>query len=198
MNGGAVDAPAALLERLRALVPDRALSTPEAMHVAERQAALLRRELGIDAPVVHLADLAKLPFITVARRSDFPTSGMATRTDCGWVIVLRGSEPRVRQKFSLAHELKHVLDDPFIRRLYPSLGHASASERAERVCDYFAACLLMPKRWVTRDWYGGRQNIGRLAERYRVSRRAMEVRLSQLGLLAPTPRCQGAEWEVLA
>lgn len=185
-----------LLERLRALTPPRALTQSESLFVAERQAALLLSELDIQAPAVPHALLAELPFLIVARRADLPTSGMTTRTDSGWVVVLRSSEPRVRQRFSLAHELKHVLDDPFITRLYPALGQARAAERAERVCDYFAACLLMPKRWLTRDWCGGRQDIARLAGRYQVSRRAMEVRLSQLGLLAPTPRCLGVEQEV--
>ena len=186
-----------LLERLRALIPMRALTPIEAKFVAERQATLLLSELGVRAPAVPHAAIDELPFLTVARRAGFPTSGMTTRTDSGWVVVLRGNEPAVRQRFSLAHELKHVFDDPFIGRLYPALGHRSASERAERVCDYFAACLLMPKRWLTGDWCSGHQNIARLAARYQVSRQAMEVRLSQLGLLAPTPRCMGAEREVV-
>jgi Zn-dependent peptidase ImmA (M78 family) len=175
----------------------RALTPIEAEFVAERQATLLLDELGIRTPAVPHAAIDGLPFLTVARRVGFPTSGMATRTDSGWVVVLRGNEPAVRQRFSLAHELKHVFDDPFIGRLYPALGHRSPSERAERICDYFAACLLMPKRWLTGDWCGGRQDIARLARRYQVSGQAMEVRLSQLGLLAPTPRCMGAEREVL-
>ncbi len=186
-----------LLERLRALTPARALTTTEAQFVAERQAMLLLSELGVQTPAVPHSIIDELPFITVAQHASFPTSGATIRTDCGWVIVLKRSEPRTRQRFSLAHELKHVLDDPFIGKLYPSLGHSRSDERTERICDYFAACLLMPKRWLTRDWCSGHQNIERLAGRYRVSRQAMEVRLSQLGLLAPTPRCMGAEREVL-
>jgi hypothetical protein len=186
-----------LLERLRALTPPRGLTLTESEFVAERQATLLLSELDVRAPAVPHSVIDELPFLTVARRAGFPTSGMAARTDSGWVVVLRGDEPGVRQRFSLAHELKHVLDDPFIDRLYPTRGHYRSGERAERICNYFAACLLMPKRWLTSDWCSGRQDIERLAQRYRVSRQAMEVRLSQLGLLAPTPRCMGAEREVL-
>lgn len=187
-----------LLVRLRALTPTRALTTSEANRVAERQTELLLDELGIAAPAVPRSVIAGLPFITVAERRGFPTSGMVTKTDLGWVVVIRGDESQVRQRFSLAHELKHVLDDPFIDWLYPGQGHLTGSERAERICDYFAACLLMPKRWLIGDWRGGRRDISRLAGRYNVSRRAMEVRLSQLGLLAPTPRCMGTEQEALA
>jgi Zn-dependent peptidase ImmA (M78 family) len=197
MSGNAIDTSrSGLLERLRAPTPPRALTSAESLFIAERQAALLLSELGIRSPAVSHLLLAELPFLIVARRADLPTSGMTTRTDSGWVVVLRSSEPQVRQRFSLAHELKHVLDDPFISRLYSTMAPARAAERAERVCDYFAACLLMPKRWLTRDWYDGRQNIASLAARYQVSRQAMEVRLTQLGLLAPTPRCLGVEQEV--
>ncbi|MEN3283360.1 MAG: hypothetical protein V7607_4500 [Solirubrobacteraceae bacterium] len=181
-----------LLERLRALMPRRALTHSEALQIAERQAGLLLSCLGIATPPLPLSVLAELAFITIDLRPGFPTSGLATRTKSGWVIALNEDEPEPRQAFSLGHELKHVLDDPFIDRLYPSSGGYSSHERAERVCDYFAACLLMPKRLVTSDWCSGRQDIKWLAARYRVSRQAMGIRLSQLGLSAPTPRCA---WE---
>jgi Zn-dependent peptidase ImmA (M78 family) len=117
---------------------------------------------------------------------------MATQTDSGWVIVLRAEEAKVRQRFSLIHEFKHVLDDSFIEWIYPTRGGYSPEDRAERICDYFAACVLMPKMWVKRDWAGGGiQDIARLARRYRVSQVAMAVRLSELRLLPPTPRCAG-------
>jgi hypothetical protein len=190
--------PHGLLERLRALTPSRSLSSTEARYIAERQATLLLAELGVRAPDVPHAAIADLPFITVARRAGFPTSGMTTKASTGWVVVLKRDEPQVRQRFSLAHELKHILDDPFITQLYPPLGHSTSYERAENICDYFAGCLLMPKRWLVRDWCSGRQNIERLSQRYNVSRAAMRVRLSQLGLTAPTPRCMGVEQEVWA
>jgi Zn-dependent peptidase ImmA (M78 family) len=92
----------------------------------------------------------------------------------------------------MVHEFKHVLDDPFIEWLYPTRSGFGPEDRAERICDYFAACVLMPKMWVKRDWAGGGiQDIARLARRYGVSQVAMAVRLSELRLLPPTPRCAG-------
>lgn len=178
-----------LLEQLRSVVPYRPLMPSEALHVAQRQAGMLLSAFGISSPAIPQDLIAELPFLTVARRAGFPSSGMTTRTDRGWVIVLRSDERAERQRFTLAHELKHLLDDPFIHRLYPGTALYSAHEWAERTCDYFAACLLMPKPLITRDWCAGMQNIERLAKRYRVSRQAMGVRLSQLGLLIDTPRC---------
>jgi predicted transcriptional regulator len=184
-----------LLERLRAVMPHRSLTPSEAHYLAERQATLLLRELHLEAPALPDALLAELPFLTVAQHGSFKASALTTYTHKGWLILLKRDEPKVRQRFSLAHELKHILDDPFIDRLYPSLGATSSYERSERICDYFAGCLLMPKRWLLKDWTSGRQNIERLAVRYNVSRAAMRVRLSQLGLLPATPRCDGIEQE---
>ncbi|HEY2142369.1 MAG TPA: ImmA/IrrE family metallo-endopeptidase [Solirubrobacteraceae bacterium] len=183
---------AGLLTRLRELVPRRGLSPAEARQVAERQAAILLAHAGIDKPAVPESIVTDLPFLAVTHRPGFPTSGMATQTDSGWVIVLRAEEAKVRQRFSLIHEFKHILDDTSIEWMYPTRSGYSPEDRAERTCDYFAACVLMPKMWVKRDWAsGGIQDIARLARRYRVSQVAMAVRLSELHLLPPTPRCAG-------
>jgi Zn-dependent peptidase ImmA (M78 family) len=180
-----------LLERLRALVPPRALEPAEAKLIAERQASILLAHARITAPAVDESVITELPFVTDTERPGFPTSGMVTETDSGWVIVLRAEEAKTRRRFSLAHEFKHVLDDPLIDGLYPARDGYTAEERAEWTCDFFAACLLMPRMWVKRDWAGGGiQDIDRLARRYRVSRVAMAVRLAELKLLPPAPRCR--------
>lgn len=190
--------PGGVLDRLRSLIPRRPLSQREALSVAERQADSLRRHLGFGGQAaLPTAALGDLPFVTVTYRDGFPTSGMTTHTDLGWVIVIRGDEAAVRQRFSLAHELKHLLDDPWmhvesgvlIDGLYPDAQGYTRHERTERICDAFAAALLMPKRHLRADWVDGIQSIAALARRYDVSRPAMEVRLKQLGLLPPTPRC---------
>jgi hypothetical protein len=183
----------AWLERLRALTPPRNLTPSEARLIAERQAVRLLDELRLQGPAVPEVLLAELPLLTVGQQTNFKVSGLTTHTNNGWIILLKRDEPKVRQRFSLAHELKHILDDPFVHRLYPPLGHDSSHDRAERICDYFAGCLLMPKRWLLKDWCSGQQRVERLAARYHVSRAAMRVRLSQLGLTEPTPRCLGAE-----
>ncbi len=185
--------PTGLLARLRTMVPKRALGWREAEQLAERQANRLRSELRVLGPVLREEDIAALPFLTITRREHLPTSGLATKTDFGWLVLIKGDEPLVRQRFSWAHELKHILDDDLIdlppAGLYPSVGGYSQHERAERVCDRFAAALLMPKALLRADWADGLQDIARLARRYDVSRAAMRVSLSQLGLTETTPRC---------
>ncbi len=192
--------PAALLERkaqlreLRAALPARRLTIREGMLTAERQAALLRWQMGADGHVrLDTAQLRSMPFVRkIIYRPGLAKSGLTTKTASGWVIVLRDDEPIVRQRFSLCHEIKHILDDEAMERcgggLYHSAGLTS-DEAAERICDHFAACLLMPKTQLRRDWVSGQQDLGGLARRYHVSKAAMEVRLRTLGLLEPTPRC---------
>jgi Zn-dependent peptidase ImmA (M78 family) len=66
-------------------------------------------------------------------------------------------------------------------------------QRAESICDYFAACVLMPRVWIKRDFGQGIQTIDALARRYQVSTVAMRYRLEQLGLYMPAPRCAGTK-----
>ncbi len=185
-----------VIAALQTLVPARSITWSEAHSVAERQATALLRLVFIAEPPVPQFVISSLPGIVVDRRKGWPTSGMAVRARSHWRIVLKADEPRQRQRFSLAHEFKHVLDDPVIERLHTHLAPSSRHERAERLCNYFAACLLMPRAWVKRDWCEGMQQPRDLARRYYVSVEAMTTRLSELGLgprtIAPRDRrgCQ--------
>lgn len=167
---------------LRGLTPTRAITWSEAHSIAERQAVLLLDFMHISEPPVPQFVISCLPGIRVDWRDDWPISGMALKSGDDWRIVLKRTEPRQRQRFSLAHEFKHVLDDPVIERTHAHLKEHRRQPRAEHICNYFAACLLMPRAWVKRDYYGGVQNLATLARRYYVSTEAMAMRLRELGL----------------
>jgi predicted transcriptional regulator len=177
-----------VLHQLRELMPARAVSDQEARGLAERQAARLLRLSGITEPHVPGSIIAELPRVSVEMRSGLPASGATNwdRTTKVWRIRLRSQDAAVRQRFSLAHELKHVIDHPFIERAYPQVGRRTERQRAEQVCDYFAACLLMPRPWVKKAWASGTQEIEALAELFGVSTQAMTYRLVDLGLLPST------------
>lgn len=181
-TGGTLIADVDAIAVLRGLLPDRCLTWAEAHAVAERQAARLLDLLFIAEPPVPQFVISSLPGIVVDWQAGWPTSGMTVRAPSHWRIVLDKTEPR--QRFTLAHEFKHVLDDPRIDRLYAHLQPDDQAKRAEHLCNYFAACLLMPRPWVKHDYYGGLQRVGPLARRYYVSRAAMTRRLSELGLTA--------------
>jgi Zn-dependent peptidase ImmA (M78 family) len=98
------------------------------------------------------------------------------------VLSINASEPWTRQRFSLLHELKHVLDHPYVDEVY------AGEEQAEHLADYFAACVLMPRRYVKRVWGEGMQTLAALSQHFGVSERAVSLRLQHLGLRSPVPR----------
>jgi hypothetical protein len=193
--GGTLVADVDAIALLQALLPARAMTWSEAHSVAERQAGLLLDLLHISEPPVPQFVITSLPGIVVDWREDWPTSGMAVRSRSHWRIVLKKTEARQRQRFTLAHEFKHVLDDPVIGQTHAHLKPRRQQERAERLCNYFAACLLMPRPWIKHDYYGGIQRVKPLARRYYVSEEAMDMRLHELGL-STLPRTRAPQASV--
>jgi hypothetical protein len=94
-------------------------------------------------------------------------------------VTLKSRASRERQRFTLAHELGHVLlDDPSVavqvRRLHPDL------DDVERLCEVFAAEVLMPREWVRTVFQPlpqGFNTLGMLARRAGVSMSAALVQL---------------------
>jgi Zn-dependent peptidase ImmA (M78 family) len=95
-----------------------------------------------------------------------------------WVITINPQEPATRQRFTMLHIIDHdrlTLSRPAPRSVY-------GLPPVEYLADYFAGCVLMPKRLFRAAYYDGIQRARDLAELFDVSTRAAEVRLSQLGL----------------
>ena len=177
-----------LLATLRALVPPRPLSYREAERIAELQASRFRELLGLIQAELPEEAISDLPRLHVTREYDLPVSGLAQWSNGRWLVALNGNEPPARQHFSLAHELFHIINHTTGAQMHPDLPSQPGTLRAERLADYFAGCLLMPKRHVKRLSGEGR-DLEQLADEFSVSPRAMQVRLSQLGLVEAVPRC---------
>jgi Zn-dependent peptidase ImmA (M78 family) len=180
-----------VMEELRSFVPRRALSPAEGIALAELQATRLLKAADVTAPPVPVEEIAaELLGIPVVRRAGLPVAALATTVGSGWLIALRAEDAPTRRRFSCAHELGHLLYDDCAGRTRSHPGHAD--ERAERLCDLFAANLLMPRSWVKADWASrGIQDVSMLARRYEVSWSAMNYRLDQLGLQVSRLRCAG-------
>jgi Zn-dependent peptidase ImmA (M78 family) len=179
-----------VLATLRAVVPRRRLRYSESLQIAELQANRLLELFAIDGPTVPSELITELPRIEVRYQHDLPISGSTHWEGGRWIITLNADEPYVRRRFSLMHEFKHVLDHNHKPYLYGDTNtDERAARRAERAADHFAACLLMPKRWLKSQWFGGGQRLSVVAQRVQVSTRALSLRLWHLGLLADTPRC---------
>ncbi|MGI8664849.1 MAG: ImmA/IrrE family metallo-endopeptidase [Jatrophihabitans sp.] len=175
-----------LLASLRSLNPNRRLHLSEALRIAELQAGrLLELRDALDVPVPTTV-VTGLPRVTVEHDTDLPDDAASGSSHWNWqrrswIICLNPTEPRTRRRFTLFHEYKHILDhgSPGIaarRRL------SGGKPVEEIVADYFAGCVLMPRRLLKTAYFDGIQRPGDLAELFDVSEAAMNVRLSQLGL----------------
>lgn len=101
------------------------------------------------------------------------------------VIEYNSTEARVRQRFTIAHELgHHVNGDIDAPRDTAASFSARTWDPAEVEANRFAAALLMPDYVVRALVYDeGITNIEDLAEEFGVSTVAMKYRLENLGIL---------------
>jgi len=175
------------LALLRGLVPHRTVNQREALQVAELQAARLRQHLGID-DARFPAEALDLPRIRIEYDANLPSSGMTLWNGASWIIFLNSAEASNRQRFSMLHEFKHIIDHTTKVLLYGKDTKRSGPA-AEQAADYFAACALMPKLYVKRHWGEGPRDIATMARTFRVSPASMRYRLDQLGLLDRQRRC---------
>jgi Zn-dependent peptidase ImmA (M78 family) len=174
-----------VLSHLRDLTPARALTPSEVRQVIERQTTRLLALAEVPGPPVPIETvIALLSRIVVKRAPDLPTSGRTQWAGAQWIILVSSSEAPVRQRFSLGHELAHVVYHPLSDTALPAYKEVSAEQRLEQACEYFSACLLMPRTWVKRAYYNeGIHDVPGLARLFDVSWVAAQIRLEQLGLV---------------
>jgi Zn-dependent peptidase ImmA (M78 family) len=171
------------LASLRGLTPNRRLSYAEALRIAELQANRLLELSGSPDQPAGAEFVSELPRIRVKYRR-LPTSGLSYWDGHDWIIGINRDEPETRQRFTLLHEFKHIIDHGHTQQIY-----GAHSQRAEHAADYFAGCALMPKRLIKSAWGNGIQAVADLAQAFDVSEPAIQVRLAQLGLTEPNQRC---------
>ena len=96
------------------------------------------------------------------------------------VLLVNDKLPQGRFRFSIAHELGHILLN------HEPLKHIfeRRSPAIERQADSFAAELLLPEQFLRGDCAD--YTVKELAARYRVSRQSLEFRLKDLGLRPKT------------
>jgi hypothetical protein len=116
--------------------------------------------------------------------------GLIVELETGTVIWVNPEQLATRQRFTLAHELGHHLlrhidrfHVEFGGELSPNVTgeHPRYDWRAERAANDFAANLLMPASMVRAE-FAKTENLGMLAQRFKVSKAAMGFRLKTLRL----------------
>lgn len=169
---------------------------------ADTEAAKLLQSAGITAPPVDVDGLAKRVGARIVPETlDPEVSGVLYRRPDGVVIAVNSDHAPTRRRFTVAHELGHLLlhqgrpliVDHVVRARINLRDHRSslATEREEIDANQFAASLLMPAEFLNdqltkqlRHGLSEQQTIDALAKKFSVSPQAMEFRLTNLGLRA--------------
>lgn len=119
-------------------------------------------------------------------------SGLLARRPDDVIIGVNINHPPGRQRFTLAHEFGHFIlhegilshADRDFKVKYRNRDSSEATDFEEIEANFFAASLLMPKRFLDEgqavDCIDDDQRIQQLAMTYQVSQHAMSLRLSNL------------------
>jgi Zn-dependent peptidase ImmA (M78 family) len=126
-------------------------------------------------------------------------SGALVRSGDTTFIAINNAQHSNRQRFTIAHELAHYyLDHPgedlhvdgdFTVNLRYRSSTDDARDAHEVEANRFAAALLMPQEFLTRDMFADypldEEKVKKLARKYQVSEQAMTIRLVGLGFVSP-------------
>ncbi len=124
-------------------------------------------------------------------------SGWIERDQDNYRVVVNSKEPEPRRRFTAAHELAHYLlhrdlmnhnarMNRHTDRLFDeahSFGSPHITHKHEVQANQWAAMIVMPADLVRQE-HAKNNSLAFLAKLFRVSKRAMEIRLDTLGLAA--------------
>lgn len=172
------------------------------IRLARLRAEALIEELRIEHPPVSVLDIAGVLGIPIIYADLGPdVSGLLVSDHASAKICIQETDPEVRKRFSIAHELGHfVLRHQFApgEHIHVDKGNfishrgplaAAGIDPKEIEANQFAASLLMPHRLLQREIAQlGKgpvldQHVLKLATQFEVSEQAMTIRLSSLSFL---------------
>jgi hypothetical protein len=136
--------------------------------LAETLVTAFCKALGFDGtkrrPEVDVYELAKRVGAEATIERGLREDGRVEDSPLNTRIFLWSSPAEARRRFTLGHELGHlVLSDPRVFRLV-QLELGDEGLQVERVCDAFAAELLMPRRWVAKRYHGAGEGFDALRD----------------------------------
>jgi Zn-dependent peptidase ImmA (M78 family) len=165
--------------------------------INSKVSSLLKLLPEISLPI-NIEEIAVLRGLTVM---EYPlgddVSGLLSIENGVGVIGYNSKEPKVRKRFTIAHELGHYemhrdksdlfVDKQFIYRSQYS-NSSAINQTMEQEANAFASAILMPtnllraKIEMTNIDLGSEESIKELAKLFEVSTTAMSIRISSLGM----------------
>jgi Zn-dependent peptidase ImmA (M78 family) len=170
------------------------------LNKVDQEAIDLLQSIGLTKPPVDVYRMAnELNVEILLEKLDDEVSGVLLRLPERLVIAVNKNHSEARQRFTIAHELGHLrlhqgrplIVDHIVRARVSMRDSQSslATEREEIDANRFAANLLMPEDLVheavvevIEKKQSEKQTIKVLAQQFGVSDKAMEYRLTNLGL----------------
>lgn len=151
----------------------------------------LLAEHGVNEPYVPVDKMIKAKGIAIREIDLKDISGMLVREQGAVVIGVNSKQAKTRQRFTLAHEFGHYLlhegkavhYDKEFRLDLRSSASSKGTDIEEIEANYFGSSLLMPRTFLERDVSDrfidieDGNAVKDLADRYRVSQQAMNLRL---------------------
>ena len=153
--------------------------------------------IGGPVPVARIAKAKGARIYADSLEGDL--SGFLYRDKVQAVIGVNTRHAKVRQTFTIAHELGHLLlhdqeqlhvDHEFRVRLRNEVS-SQGTDEAEQEANFFAASLLMPRAFIEQDLadedyvdiFDDVDSLLSMARKYGVSAQALAIRLKTLGYL---------------
>jgi len=163
------------------------------MKYIEDKVENLLKEFSIhSAPIDPIKCAKNLGVVVQSVDLDSDVSGLFVTKDNVSYIMYNRSEQKVRQRFTIAHELGHfvlhkdvsLFIDKTQRVLYRDSSSTTGEKLKEREANAFAAALLMPRTLIDMEVLNipnDKDIVEFLSKKFNVSELAMSFRLSNLG-----------------
>ena len=167
----------------------------EVSRIEDKATKILKENNAYSLPVDVESLLDSLDIELEVRELENEFSGFLVSRGSKYAIVVNRQHAKVRQRFTVAHEIGHYLlhakrkgkESVFIDRFHFRRSNPQPqglNYKEEREANTFAAGLLMPSELVRKYMDEGEvTSIKGIAEEFNVSPQAMEYRLKDLGFI---------------
>jgi hypothetical protein len=136
------------------------------------------RAVGVLTPPVDVRDIASRLGIAMHEVPSPGWSGAVQSGSAGAHIWVPGEDAEVRKRFTIAHEIGHLMLHPDVTQFRDTNFRGDPQEAS---ANRFAAALLMPAWMLEHHARALGFDLDELARRFFVSRDAMKYRLLNLG-----------------
>ena len=144
----------------------------------------LFRYIDMKSPPVNIQRLLELLDVKLMYEDFEQLNGIALKSPKSKLIVVNKNLPETRMRFTIAHELGHIIM-PHRKKYY--LCVPGKNRLMERSANKFAAEILMPQPMVKYLWNKFKHNpehrIEAMAHALKVSKAALFPRLRELGFI---------------